>query len=183
MSKEDKKIIKIMLICLSFAIAFACGVVYMEMYHPEIMKKISVVAVIAYAIITVLIVISKDGITVVLGLADPVTPSKSNRSVNRTPMEKSHKRLTADYVPGYDRVDDADDDASADNDSNSNEFRRPIGVMPTPWAGKGSFSDYYGHEYTNIGGTIYDDNGNFCPDYMRSYYGIPDDEDSQNDGW
>ena len=134
-------------------------------------------------IITVLIVISKDGITVVLGLADPVTPSKSNRSVNRTPMEKSHKRLTADNVPGYDRVDDADDDASADNDSNSNEFRRPIGVMPTPWAGKGSFSDYYGHEYTNIGGTIYDDNGNFCPDYMRSYYGIPDDEDSQNDGW
>ncbi|MBE6116550.1 MAG: hypothetical protein E7187_06995 [Erysipelotrichaceae bacterium] len=147
------------------------------------MKKISVVAVIAYAIITVIAMIYTKSTDASSAMAKPVTASKPSRSVNRASTVQNHRRLTADYVPGYERVDDTDDDASSGNDNNSNEFRRPIGVMPTPWAGKGSFSDYYGHEYTNIGGTIYDDNGNFCPDYMRSYYGIPDDEDSQNDGW
>ena len=183
MDIDDKKIIKTLLLCLPFIAAFACGAAYMEMYHPEIMKKISIAAVIAYAVIIALIIINTYGIKAFLGIEDPVISSKSSRTVNRTLTEKNHKRLTADYVPGYDRVDDTDDDVSVGNDNNSNEFRRPIGVIPTPEFGSRAFTDYEGHQYYSIGGRWYDDIFNSCPDYMGGYYGIPNYEESQNDDW
>ena len=173
MSKEDKKIIKIILICLPFAIAFAAGLAALLMKYDVLSSDLNYSgensaadAYKALGIMAVFVVVMFAVIT----LEDAID-NKTGRRVRRS----------ADTSYGYgvtynDRHTDNDDDTPT-------EFRRPIGVMPTPWEGKGSFSDYYGHKYTNIGGTIYDDNGNFCPDYMRSYYGIPDDEDSQNDGW
>ena len=59
------------------------------------------------------------------------------------------------------------------------EFIRPIGIIRTPWNGEKSFMDYYGHEYHELGGTYYDENGNFVPDCLKDYYGLPnfDDDD------
>lgn len=58
------------------------------------------------------------------------------------------------------------------------EFIRPIGIIKTPWNGEKSFMDYYGHEYYELGGVIYDENGNFVPDYMKGYYGLPSFDDT-----
>ncbi|MBQ3385484.1 MAG: hypothetical protein IJG59_09805 [Erysipelotrichaceae bacterium] len=58
------------------------------------------------------------------------------------------------------------------------EFIRPIGIIKTPWNGEKSFMDYYGHEYHELGGVIYDENGNFVPDYMKDYYGLPSYDDN-----
>ena len=58
------------------------------------------------------------------------------------------------------------------------EFIRPTGIVKTPWNGEKSFMDYYGHEYHELGGVIYDENGNFVPDYMKDYYGLPSFDDT-----
>ena len=71
------------------------------------------------------------------------------------------------------------DTPARDENNETTEFIRPIGTIRTPWNGEKSFMDYYGHEYHELGGTYYDENGNFVPDYLKDYYGLPnfDDDD------
>ena len=71
------------------------------------------------------------------------------------------------------------DTPARDENNETTEFIRPIGTIRTPWNGEKSFMDYYGHEYHELGGTYYDENGNFVPDCLKDYYGLPnfDDDD------
>ena len=62
----------------------------------------------------------------------------------------------------------------------SPEFRRPIGLFPSPGYGGSLYVDFYGHKYYKYGDTWFDDEGNACPSYMESYYGLPKDDDSED---
>lgn len=60
-------------------------------------------------------------------------------------------------------------------------FRRPVGFIPSIYDPENVFTDIHGHEYRKLCGLWWDDNGNYCPDYMKGFYGISSYEERHKD--
>lgn len=176
MEFDNKTIIKVLLISLPFAFAFAIGVVYMEFRYPEALHKIIKGAAIVFGIVSAGVALYTED------TANTGSSNKRGKSVSRPAVQSSHKSPDVPYGDINFDTDD-DEDYSESESRPSTEFRHPIGMIPDPYDPQNRFKDYYGHEYDRYCGVWRDDNGNLAPGYMYDWYGLTDYEKQQEDDY
>ena len=86
---------------------------------------------------------------------------------------------TASEVAGSNIINDSSQPGKDEDDPLT--FRRPDGIIPDIYDPENVFTDIHGHEYRKLCGLWWDDNGNYCPDYMKGFYGISSYEERHKD--